>query len=149
MPYNVGEKGSYGCSGYPVVKEDGKVMGCHKTKEEASSQQKALYANEKSIDKSMDSDTDPITGEEREAVLDPAESPISWGGVFKPVITKAAKPNYGGVIKPRKGEPADKELYNRVISEAKRKFDVYPSAYANAWVVQEYKRRGGKYKSGK
>jgi hypothetical protein len=95
-------------------------------------------------------DSDPgILGEEREAVLDPAESPISWGGVFKPVITKAAKPNYGGVIKPRKGEPADKELYNRVISEAKRKFDVYPSAYANAWVVQEYKRRGGKYKSGK
>lgn len=100
------------------------------------------------MNKSMN--TDPgILGEEREAVLDPAESPISWGGVFKPVITKAAKPNYGGVIKPRKGEPADKELYNRVIAEAKRKFDVYPSAYANAWVVQEYKRRGGKYKSGK
>ena len=45
--------------------------------------------------------------------------------------------------------PADKELYARIVSEAKRKFDVYPSAVANAWVVQEYKRRGGKYKSGK
>jgi hypothetical protein len=43
-------------------------------------------------------------------------------------------------------EPADKELYNRVKAEAKQKFDVYPSAVANAWVVREYKKRGGKYK---
>jgi len=43
-------------------------------------------------------------------------------------------------------EPADKELYNRVKAEAKEKFDVYPSAVANAWVVREYKKRGGKYK---
>jgi len=42
--------------------------------------------------------------------------------------------------------PADKELYERVKQAAKRKFKVYPSAYANAWLVQEYKKRGGKYK---
>lgn len=45
-----------------------------------------------------------------------------------------------------KNEPTDKELYARVKAEAKKKFDVYPSAYANGWLVQEYKRRGGKYK---
>jgi hypothetical protein len=28
---------------------------------------------------------------------------------------------------------------------AKRKFKVYPSAYANAWLVKTYKKRGGKY----
>jgi len=55
------------------------------------------------------------------------------------------KENYKEVIGNRKGEPSDKELYSRIISEAKRKFDVYPSAYANGWVVQEYKRRGGTY----
>lgn len=43
--------------------------------------------------------------------------------------------------------PADMDLYNRVKAEAKKKFDVYPSAYANGWLVQEYKRRGGKYKT--
>lgn len=64
------------------------------------------------------------------------------------LIEKAEeKPNYGSMIKPRKGEPADKDLYNRVVSEAKDKFDVYPSAVANAWVVREYKKRGGKYKT--
>ena len=39
--------------------------------------------------------------------------------------------------------PVNKTLYSRVKSEAKRKFAVYPSAYANAWLVREYKKRGG------
>jgi|TARA_Y100000114_G_C11509332_1_gene208229 hypothetical protein len=44
--------------------------------------------------------------------------------------------------------PTNPTLYSRVKSEAKRKFDVYPSAYANAWLVRTYKKRGGKYRSG-
>ena len=56
-----------------------------------------------------------------------------------------AKDKFKEVISDRRGEPANKELYARIVAEAKRKFDVYPSAYANGWVVQEYKRRGGKY----
>jgi hypothetical protein len=43
--------------------------------------------------------------------------------------------------------PVDAELYARVKAEAKAKFDVYPSAYANAWLVREYKKRGGKYRT--
>ena len=43
-------------------------------------------------------------------------------------------------------DPANPKLYARVQAEARRKFDVYPSAYANGWLVQEYKRRGGTYK---
>tara|TARA_R100001443_G_scaffold25025_2_gene37706 strand:- start:1804 stop:1998 length:195 start_codon:yes stop_codon:yes gene_type:complete len=47
----------------------------------------------------------------------------------------------------KKGSPTpkNKALYSRVKAAAKRKFDVYPSAYANAWLVREYKKRGGKY----
>lgn len=41
--------------------------------------------------------------------------------------------------------PKNKALYARVKSEAKRKFKVYPSAYANGWLVREYKKRGGTY----
>ena len=37
--------------------------------------------------------------------------------------------------------PVNKALYSRVKAEAKRKFAVYPSAYANAWLVREYKKR--------
>jgi hypothetical protein len=45
-------------------------------------------------------------------------------------------------------KPTNPELYSRVKAEAKKKFDVYPSAYANAWLSRTYKKRGGKY-SGK
>ena len=44
--------------------------------------------------------------------------------------------------------PTNKALYNRVKAEAKRKFDVYPSAYANGWLVRTYKKRGGRFRMG-
>jgi len=43
--------------------------------------------------------------------------------------------------------PTNPALYARVKAEAKAKFDVYPSAYANAWLVREYKKRGGGYRT--
>ena len=42
--------------------------------------------------------------------------------------------------------PVNKALYSRVKAEAIGKFKVYPSAYANAWLVREYKKRGGTYR---
>lgn len=42
--------------------------------------------------------------------------------------------------------PTNKALYNRVKAEAKRKFDTWPSAYASAWLVKTYKKRGGGYR---
>jgi hypothetical protein len=47
MPYSIGEQGSYGCSGYPVVKDGtSDVMGCHDTREKAVAQIAAIEANE-------------------------------------------------------------------------------------------------------
>ena len=44
--------------------------------------------------------------------------------------------------------PTNKALYARVKAEARRKFKVYPSAYANGWLVRTYKKRGGRYRMG-
>ena len=41
---------------------------------------------------------------------------------------------------------ANPSLYAKAKAKAKAKFDVYPSAYANAYMVKEYKKMGGKYK---
>ena len=73
-------------------------------------------------------------------------------------IAGATKPaKKGGVIAAKKGrkitkkkskggaKPKNAALYARVKAEAKRKFKVYPSAYANAWLVRTYKKRGGTY----
>ena len=46
----------------------------------------------------------------------------------------------------KRNVPTNPALYARVKAAAKAKFDVYPSAYANAWLVREYKRRGGGYR---
>lgn len=49
----------------------------------------------------------------------------------------------------KKPVPTNKRLYANVKAMVKRKFKVYPSAYANAFLVKEYKKRGGKYRMGK
>ena len=54
-------------------------------------------------------------------------------------------------IKMKKGGTPDNvknpALYSQAKSKAKDKFDVYPSAYANAYMVKEYKKMGGQYKA--
>jgi hypothetical protein len=50
MPYLIGARGSYGCSGYPVIKEGtSDVMGCHDTREAAGRQIAAIEANENKV----------------------------------------------------------------------------------------------------
>ena len=41
--------------------------------------------------------------------------------------------------------PTNKALYNRVKAEAKKKYKVWPSAYASGWLTKEYKKRGGSW----
>ena len=73
-------------------------------------------------------------------------------------IITLAKKKKGEVVEAKKGrkitkrkskksgaKPKNAALYARVKAEAKRKFKVYPSAYANAWLVRTYKKRGGTY----
>jgi hypothetical protein len=226
MPYRVGAKGSFGCSGYPALKEGtNEVMGCHTTRAEAAAQIYAINRSEGNIGKSMNEikEGDFVMGMTSEGMVHgivehimieggvygvpgteyaiqsmPPENPAmavriyeeedgkweptaySIGMMYKDAqvvdinnhtmeddkeemnsevamamydssIGKAKKPNYEDMIEPRRGgsTPSNPKLYARVVQAAKDKFDVYPSAVANSWVVQEYKRRGGTYKSEK
>lgn len=49
------------------------------------------------------------------------------------------------VRKKKKGgaKPTNPKLWSRAKSLARSKFDVYPSAYANAWAAKWYKKKGG------
>jgi hypothetical protein len=220
MPYKVGAKGSYGCSGYPALKEGtNEVMGCHTTRAEAAAQIYAINRSEGNIGKAMPnlkegdfamtahgSDEDIHIGQvihvmregmlglpggeytleasaENPAVLiqlfeqeengyweatnlytgcmmalmipvdplpqEPEDAEVAMA-MYDSSIGKAKKPNYRDMLdRPGDSDPSNMELYNRIKQEARSKFDVYPSAVANAWVVAEYKRRGGTYKSNK
>ena len=238
MPYHVGAKGSYGCAGYPALKDDGTVMGCHKTRGAAARQIYAINISEGNIGKAMVKEGDMVMAPNDDevyvgrvvhvmtdgmlgmpgseySIMASAEEPavliqlfeMEEGGLeeteyfvgkkasevmampslesnvgmdkgtlanapyqdansemameeeddeieqarrrmINEELGKAKKPNYGEMIKPRRGgsTPANPRLYAAVVQAAKDKFDVYPSAVANGWVVQEYKRRGGTYK---
>ena len=50
-----------------------------------------------------------------------------------------------GKKKPKPTNPSKWAYYK---GQAKKKFDVYPSAYANAWAAKKYKAAGGSWKKG-
>ena len=54
----------------------------------------------------------------------------------KPVFVKTG-------VNESENEPTNPSLWKKAIAKAKQKFDVYPSAYANAWASKWYKEQGG------
>ena len=46
-----------------------------------------------------------------------------------------------------KNVPTNPKLWSKYKSQAKAKFDVYPSAYANGWAAKMYKKAGGSWKT--
>jgi hypothetical protein len=87
MPYSVGSQGSYGCSGYPVVKEGGEVMGCHKTEAEATAQVRALYAAET---KKSETGVNPSSTENPKYPNSGVKTPTSIRGGKKVKLRKPA-----------------------------------------------------------
>lgn len=77
----------------------------------------------------------------------------STGGMFSSVAdlfsqlsgTSAMETNESSedVITESENEPTDPDLWSRAIRGAKDKYDVYPSAYANAFASKWYKEKGG------
>ena len=49
----------------------------------------------------------------------------------------------------KKPQPTNPELWGRAKAAARSKFDVYPSAYANAFAAKYYKSKGGGWRMGK
>jgi len=124
---------------------NGKIMWLAWGGDAGFSWSKKIATREKNMKKNLE--MQEVVEEIKDMLVD-AVNPVDTIVEVSEDLEKA-KDKFKEVIKPRKGDPADKDLYARVIAAAKAKFDVYPSAYANGWVVQEYKRRGGKYKISK
>lgn len=89
MPYSIGSRGSYGCSGYPVIKDGtSDVMGCHDTREAAGQQIAAIEANEnksykdkdKSMKKSEITEGDYVMGMTSEGIAHGRVEHIMWEG---------------------------------------------------------------------
>ena len=93
MPYELGEKGSHGCSGYPVVKiATGEVMGCHPTAKDAGKQLAALHINEPNATKA-DNNVNPSSS------IDPTYPGV---GIKYPTSLTAARRKKNVVRKPKR-----------------------------------------------
>jgi hypothetical protein len=93
MPYHIGERGTHGCSGYPVVKTaTGEVMGCHKTAGDAGKQLAALHINEPDSNKA-DNNVNPSSS------LNPTYPGV---GIKYPTSLTAARRSKGVIRKPKR-----------------------------------------------
>ena len=145
------EMGSNG-SGIPSTADSKTMMEMYNTQIGKSED---YYSDDEEIDKWDNIQKKCWVGYEQRGMKDkngrmvPNCVPVGKSKEMDDEMEKAKKPNYDDFIKPRRGgsTPSNPKLYARVVQAAKDKFDVYPSAVANSWVVQEYKRRGGTYKS--
>ena len=64
--------------------------------------------------------------------------------VFVKVAAKKKKKKSSG-----KNVPNNPSLWSSCKAQAKKKFDVYPSAYANGFASRLYKQKGGTWKKSK
>ncbi len=64
--------------------------------------------------------------------------------VFVKVSAKKKKKKSSG-----KNVPNNPSLWSSCKAQAKAKFDVYPSAYANGWAAKQYKSKGGTWRKEK
>ena len=63
--------------------------------------------------------------------------------IFVKVSAKKKKKSSGKKI------PNNPSLWSSCKAQAKAKFDVYPSAYANGWAAKQYKSKGGTWRKAK
>lgn len=102
MPYHIGERGSHGCSGYPVVKTStGEVMGCHETAGKAGAQLAALHINEPDAAKSV--------------AVNPSSTPnptYPGVGLKYPTSLTAARRSKNIIRKPRKPRKGSQGIGN-------------------------------------
>jgi hypothetical protein len=67
-----------------------------------------------------------------------------WKARYWACKTWSAKP-VSAMLK-EENKPKNPKQWSSCVAQAKKKFDVYPSAYANAWAAKCYKSKGGKWK---
>lgn len=63
--------------------------------------------------------------------------------IFVKVSAKKKKKSSG------KNVPNNPSLWASCQAEAKRKFEIFPSAYANGWAAKQYKSKGGTWRKAK
>ena len=141
--YRAGKKGSYGCSGYPTVSADGTVHGCHKTKEEAATQARAIWA---SVNSTKADDLPLEDFMDIEKALDITEGDYVMGmtmdgivvGQVEHVMTEGGTYGTPGTALAIESTPEDPAMAVRVFEEEDGVY--YPTPYSIGMLYSQAKK---------
>ncbi len=141
--YRAGKKGSYGCSGYPTVSADGTVHGCHKTKEEAATQARAIWA---SVNSTKADDMPLEDFMDIEKALDITEGDYVMGmtmdgivvGQVEHVMTEGGTYGTPGTALAIESTPEDPAMAVRVFEEEDGMY--YPTPYSIGMLYSQAKK---------
>ena len=128
------------------VKEDSFLIKTPETTEIIADAEKAEAPEEEVVQEKEPEAEEPAV-EEQPAEEQPTEEEVGEDDIELPEeeieytdeLTEAKK----------KPVPTSPEKWSRAKAKARSKFDVYPSAYANAYAAKEYKKMGGGWRMGK
>ena len=128
------------------VKEDSFLIKTPETTEIIADAEKAEAPEEEVVQEKEPEAEEPAV-EEQPAEEQPTEEEVGEDDIELPEeeieytdeLTEAKK----------KPVPTSPDKWSRAKAKARSKFDVYPSAYANAYAAKEYKKMGGGWRMGK
>ena len=129
------------------VKEDSFLIKTPETQEIIADAEKAEAPEEEVVQEKEPEAEEPAIEEEPAVEEQPAEEEVGEDDIEIPEeeieytdeLTEAKK----------KPVPTSPDKWSRAKAKARSKFDVYPSAYANAYAAKEYKKMGGGWRMGK
>ena len=129
------------------VKEDSFLIKTPETQEIIADAEKAEAPEEEVVQEKEPEAEEPAIEEEPAVEEQPTEEEVGEDDIEIPEeeieytdeLTEAKK----------KPVPTSPDKWSRAKAKARSKFDVYPSAYANAYAAKEYKKMGGGWRMGK
>ena len=129
------------------VKEDSFLIKTPETQQVIADAEKAEAPEEEVVQEKEPEAEEPAVQEEPAVEEQPTEEEVGEDDIELPEeeieytdeLTEAKK----------KPVPTSPDKWSRAKAKARSKFDVYPSAYANAYAAKEYKKMGGGWRMGK
>jgi len=147
--FGAGGKGGVGKGGWDRYNTKGERLGKCGDGKPGEGTPKCLSANKARRLKAKGGKSEIANAVKRKKTKDPVRDKPGTGN--KPVNVSNRLDKKESVMKLPKGylteknKPTDPDKWDAAVSKAKSKFDVYPSAYANAYASKEYKAAGGSW----
>lgn len=110
------------------------------------------FCNEMSSDYNLSSDDSgamlvEVLQPNRDGMLEDLISYLPVDSVEEIILLNSLREDSGLIKVAAKHKPNNPALWSRCLADARKRFDVCPSAYCNAFAAKTYKKKGGTWKT--